>query len=77
MTFSFTIRLIMFLLLFVALFIGIFTQQIGLALPYLCLSPWIGIWLGRATVGAFANSRFTRVSPKEQEMLSRYRRQGS
>lgn len=77
MTISFTIRLIMFLLLFVALIIGVFTQQIGLALPYLCLSPFVGIWLGRATVGMFQNVRMTRLSPKEQEVLSRYRRQGN
>jgi ascorbate-specific PTS system EIIC-type component UlaA len=77
MTFSFTIRLLMFVALFVGVIIGILTQQIGLLIPYLCLAPWIGLWFGRATVGVFANSRFTRISPKEQELLSRYRRQGS
>ncbi len=77
MSISLVIRLTMFTLLFVGLIVGVFTQQFILFLPYLCLSPFVGIWLGRATVGAFKEIGYTRINDREREVLSRYRQSGS
>lgn len=69
MSASFVIRLSMFVLLFVGLLLGIFTQQFGLIVPYLCLAPWVGLWFGRATIGAFPRYRITRVSAQDAQPL--------
>ncbi len=44
------IPLFFFVGLFVVFLIGLLAVQPGLAVVYLCLIPWVGIWVGRASV---------------------------
>ncbi len=46
------IPLFIFVGLFVLFIIGLFSLQPGLSVAYLCLIPWVGIWVGRASVTA-------------------------
>lgn len=45
------VPLIVFLVLMLAFVVGLLSQLPGLTLSYLCLIPFAGIWLGRASVG--------------------------
>lgn len=55
----FLVTLLIFILLFFALGIGIINQQPALTMAYLCLTPFVGIALGRASVGAIRRIRVT------------------
>jgi len=44
------IPLFFFVGLFVLFIIGLLSLQPGLSVVYLCLIPWVGVWLGRASV---------------------------
>lgn len=49
------IPLLIFVGLFVLFLIGLFSLQPGLSVVYLCLIPWVGIWVGRASITRRAN----------------------
>ena len=55
------IPLMLLIGLFISFFVGVFAQQPGLALSYLCLAPWIGFWLGRSSVGVLKGARVALV----------------
>ena len=65
----FAIPLVLMLTLILLFLIGLFTQQPGLTLSYLCLAPLVCIWLGRASVGTFQHTRVAVLSEREAEQL--------
>lgn len=56
---KFTLALLFFVLLFVGFFVGLIAQQPMLTMSYLCIVPWAGIWLGRASVNALGRVRIS------------------
>ncbi len=46
------IPLFFFVGLFMLFVLGLLSLQPGLSIAYLCLIPWVGIWVGRASVTA-------------------------
>jgi hypothetical protein len=66
------IRLVFFVGLYIALVVGLFAQLPGLMLAYLCLAPFAGIWLGRASIGVL-KGRFRLVSEREEHALRQLR----
>jgi hypothetical protein len=65
----FMIPLVLLIGLFSVFFIGLIAQQPLLTVSYLCLAPWIGIWVGRASVGIFQRTRVAVLSAQEAERL--------
>ena len=50
------IPLFFFAALIMLFVLGLLTLQPGLSVAYLCLIPWVGIWLGRATAHTVSRS---------------------
>lgn len=50
------IPLLIFVGLFVLFVIGLLALQPGLSVVYLCLIPWVGIWVGRASMSSVSSS---------------------
>lgn len=51
------IPLFFFVALFLLFFVGLVSVQPGLSVAYLCLVPWVGIWVGRASVNVRRSSK--------------------
>lgn len=76
MRIGFALPLILFILLFVGLFVSLFALQPMLTVPYLCFAPWVGFWLGRASLGA-VKSRVAVLSQREAQIIQQARTRSS